>query len=38
MTLRKVSKNQAMSPNDEAVFKLLYLACGLGSNSLTQNL
>jgi putative transposase len=26
MTLRKVSKNQAQFPNDEAVFKLLYLA------------
>jgi putative transposase len=26
MTLRKVSKNRAMFPNDEAVFKLLYLA------------
>jgi putative transposase len=26
MTLRKVSKNRAQFPNDEAVFKLLYLA------------
>lgn len=26
MTLRKVSKNRALFPNDEAVFKLLYLA------------
>nr|MDQ3819942.1 transposase [Acidobacteriota bacterium] len=26
MTLRKVSKNRPLFPNDEAVFKLLYLA------------
>jgi putative transposase len=26
MILRKVSKNQAQFPNDETVFKLLYLA------------
>jgi putative transposase len=26
MTLRKVSKNRALFPSDEAVFKLLYLA------------
>ena len=26
MTLRKVSKNRSLFPNDEAVFKLLYLA------------
>jgi len=26
MTLRKVSKNRALFPNDEAVFKLMYLA------------
>jgi putative transposase len=26
MTLRKVSKNRSQFPNDEAVFKLLYLA------------
>ncbi len=26
MRLRKVSKNRAQFPNDEAVFKLLYLA------------
>jgi transposase-like protein len=26
LTLRKVSKNRAQFPNDEAVFKLLYLA------------
>jgi len=26
MTLRKVSKNRAQFPNDEAVFKLMYLA------------
>jgi putative transposase len=26
MMLRKVSKNRAQFPNDEAVFKLLYLA------------
>jgi putative transposase len=26
MTLRKVSKNRAQSPNDEPVFKLTYLA------------
>jgi putative transposase len=26
MTLRKVSKNWASFPNDEAVFKLMYLA------------
>lgn len=26
MTLRKVSKNRPLFPNDEAVFKLMYLA------------
>ncbi|HEX6624044.1 MAG TPA: transposase, partial [Pyrinomonadaceae bacterium] len=26
MTLRKVSKNRSLFPNDEAVFKLMYLA------------
>lgn len=26
MTLRKVSKNRLLFPNDEAVFKLMYLA------------
>jgi transposase-like protein len=26
MTLRKIIKNRALFPNDEAVFKLLYLA------------
>jgi putative transposase len=26
MTLRKVTKNRSLFPNDEAVFKLMYLA------------
>ena len=26
MTLRKVTKNRALFPNDDAVFKLMYLA------------
>ena len=26
MTLRKVTRNRALSPSDEAVFKLMYLA------------
>jgi hypothetical protein len=26
MTLRRVTKNRALFPNDEAVFKLMYLA------------
>ncbi len=36
MTLRKVSKNRALFPNDEAVFKLMYLALRNISQRLTM--
>lgn len=35
-TLRKVSKNRALFPNDEAVFKLMYLALRNISKRLTM--